>query len=109
MTPSVITVADFGLTRREPMRPRRMNSFCGTTEFLAPEMIKMNSASNCREYGKEIDIWAIGIMSYVVMSGEFPFFDESDSQIMSRIVQDGVVFENGWTRKSQLCTCSLDL
>ena len=103
MTPVVITVTDFGLARRVPSQPRRMNSFCGTIDFMAPEMIKRyDKGSNSQGYGKEIDIWAIGIMSYIIMSGEFPFIDETDEDVMKRIIRDGICFSNEWTRKTNL-------
>ena len=103
MTPVVITVTDFGVARREPCRPRRMNSFCGTIDFMAPEMInRYFKGSNSQGYGKEVDIWAIGIMLYIIMSGEFPFVDDTDENVMNRIIRDGIYFNNEWRKQTEL-------
>lgn len=106
MTPVVITLTDFGIARREPCRPRRMNTFCGTINFLAPEMITMNDKnSQNRGYGKEIDIWAVGIIAYTILSGELPFTEnstETEEEIMNRIVHNGIFFDGPWRRKSEL-------
>jgi serine/threonine protein kinase len=102
MTPVVITLTDFGLARREPCRPKRMDTFCGTIDFLAPEMIKMNDKTVYNQgYGKEIDIWAIGIIAFVVMSGKFPFKDDTEIEIMNRIVRDGIFFDRVWAEQSE--------
>lgn len=70
---------------------------------MAPEMIKGNEkCSNNHGYGKEVDIWAIGVMSYIIMSGEFPFFDTTDEDVMARIVRDGINFDNEWRTKTDL-------
>ena len=107
MTPAMIVITDFGLARREPIRPRRMNTICGTFPFFAPEMILMipkKKRSLNPGYGKEVDIWAIGIIAYAVMSGELPFFDETDEEdadILKRILREAIFFSTTW-RKSQL-------
>ena len=109
MTPVVITLTDFGLARKEPCPPARMSSFCGSLEFLAPEMVKMIPQIQIplnQGYGKEVDIWAIGIIAYAIMSGDLPFSEADEEanklQILSRIIHDDVCFGDVWSSKSKL-------
>jgi serine/threonine protein kinase len=82
-----------------------MDTFCGSLDFLAPEMVKIHKTPLKQGYGKEIDIWAIGIIAYALMSAEFPFSDANDKDkfvIMRRILDDGIYFSKVWSTKSKL-------
>ncbi|CAK0855232.1 unnamed protein product [Prorocentrum cordatum] len=66
-----VKISDFGLakiSRDFPRRLPRSHSICGSDFYLAPEVIKQE------EYGREIDIWAVGVITYVLLSGSLPFF-----------------------------------
>jgi serine/threonine protein kinase len=114
MTPVVITLTDFGSARHEPTLPRRMNTLCGTYDYIAPEMAKMvftDKRGLNKGYGKEIDIWAVGIIAYAIMSGELPFSDitaEPDLGILKRIVEHGVFFGAIWATKSDNGICPFE-
>lgn len=100
----MITLTDFGLARYDPVPPKRMTSFCGSIDFLAPEIVQ-NISNKHKEkgYGKEVDIWAIGVISYALMSGELPFSEsdsEEDRKIIRHIVHDGVHLGAAWQGKS---------
>ena len=43
---------------------------CGTPGYIAPEILKMD------KYGKECDFWSIGVLTFVLLSGSLPFYDE---------------------------------
>ena len=49
------------------------NTYCGTTEYMAPEMIDE------KKYGKEIDIWSLGILLYEMLHGHSPFKPDKPS------------------------------
>jgi len=89
-----IKISDFGLAKISKDFPRRLprsHSICGSDFYLAPEVIKQE------EYGREIDIWSIGVVSYVVLSGSLPFFHNVLHKLYRQIVERDLSFpEQAW-------------
>merc|ERR1712046_334701 len=74
-----------------PRRLPRSNSICGSDFYLAPEVIKQE------EYGREIDIWSAGVVSYVVLSGSLPFFHNVLHKLYRQIVERDLSFpDQAW-------------
>ncbi|KAK4419634.1 Calcium-dependent protein kinase [Sesamum alatum] len=57
----------------------------GSAYYIAPEVLK-------RRYGPEIDIWSIGVMLYILLSGVPPFWAESENGIFNAILRGHVDF-----------------
>jgi serine/threonine protein kinase len=72
---------------------------------MAPEMVRCWSnfehpGSTKKGYGKEIDIWGVGVIAYILMSGEFPFsLDDSESEdiVMQRILNYEMQIPFDWS------------
>lgn len=94
-----VKISDFGLARISrdyPHRLPRSHSICGSDFYLAPEVIKQE------EYGREIDIWALGVISYVLMSGSLPFFHNVLHKLYRQIVERDLSFpEAAWKNVSK--------
>jgi serine/threonine protein kinase len=75
-----IKIIDFGLAKI--MQDSVARSFLGTRGYLAPEMLQRHS------YDKAIDIWALGVIVFVLLCGCLPFDDDS-----SRLTSDSAVKE----------------
>ena len=59
---------------------QKLKIFCGTPSYMAPEITLK------KEYdGKAVDIWALGVLLYVMLTGVFPFKGISESDLNSRI------------------------
>jgi calcium/calmodulin-dependent protein kinase I len=89
-----IKISDFGLAKISKDYPRRLprsHSICGSDFYLAPEVIKQE------EYGRETDIWSVGVVSYVVLSGSLPFFHNVLHKLYRQIVERDLSFpEQAW-------------
>lgn len=66
-------ITDFGLSKTDHKDKDPTSTFCGTPEYLSPEMlIHRNRGTG---YGFEIDWWALGIVCFELLTGWPPFFD----------------------------------
>ncbi|XP_043934874.1 caM kinase-like vesicle-associated protein [Protopterus annectens] len=66
---SKIVISDFHLAKLEN---GLIKEPCGTPEYLAPEVVGR------QRYGRPVDCWAIGVIMYILLSGNPPFYDETD-------------------------------
>jgi len=66
----VIVLTDFG-TACNASKTERLSSGVGTKIFWPPEFFD-------RDYGHKVDVWAMGVIMYGLVSGRFPFRDEND-------------------------------
>lgn len=62
-----VKLIDFGFSTCIPVE-KRVRMFCGTPSYMAPEIVK--KIEYC---GPPVDIWATGVLFYVLLSGKFPF------------------------------------
>merc|ERR1719454_1118582 len=94
-----VKISDFGLAKISRDYPRtlpRSHSICGSDFYLAPEVIKQE------EYGREIDIWSIGVITYVLLSGSLPFFHNVLHKLYRQIVERDLSFpEQQWRNVSK--------
>lgn len=66
-----IKIIDFGFSGSTD---RLLNSFCGTAPYMAPEIV-----SHKLYDGKLTDIWAIGVILYLMLHGHFPFRSSNEN------------------------------
>lgn len=71
-----LKLGDFGLSKFSGRREQRMKTCCGTAGYLAPDVLR-------RSYGNQSDIWSLGVIVFVLLSGRMPFRIRSsiDSQV----------------------------
>ncbi|KAJ1779031.1 Serine/threonine-protein kinase [Coemansia sp. RSA 2523] len=92
-----IALCDFGLCKLNMGDNETTNTFCGTPEYLAPELLQG------RGYTKTVDWWTFGVLLYEMMTGLPPFYDENVNEMYRRILEDELVFpENMGNRAKSL-------
>jgi calcium/calmodulin-dependent protein kinase I len=94
-----IKISDFGLAKMSkdfPSRLPRSTSICGSDFYLAPEVVKQE------EYGREVDIWAVGVITYSLLSGCLPFHHPVLHKLYRQIMERDVSFpEQKWFKVSK--------
>eukprot|EP01129_Flabellula_baltica_P005092 TRINITY_DN1815_c0_g1_i2.p1 TRINITY_DN1815_c0_g1~~TRINITY_DN1815_c0_g1_i2.p1 ORF type:complete len:486 (-),score=99.69 TRINITY_DN1815_c0_g1_i2:42-1499(-) len=75
-----LCLIDFGLSKTGLSEGERTSTFCGSKEYIPPEMLEGKS------YGKEIDWWALGIVVYELIDGNPPFWDENEDKMFRDIL-----------------------
>jgi serine/threonine protein kinase len=70
-----LKLTDFGLVKESMVTDSKTSSFCGTPEYLAPEVIA-GDKKNPSRYGKDVDWWALGILMFEMLTGRSPFFHD---------------------------------
>ena len=80
-----IKIIDYGLAKMLS-DDQETTSFCGTPEYLAPEMVSQSG------HDKAVDWWALGILIYEMIIGVTPFFNKNRNMLMMKIQQAKVVF-----------------
>lgn len=78
-----VKLCDFGFTREYEGTARHLQTFCGTTCYAAPEMLKAEKYA-----GEKVDVWSLGVILYALLTGELPFDDDDDSVTRSKILTD---------------------
>jgi serine/threonine protein kinase len=80
-----IKVADFGLSK-ENVTENDVKSFCGTPEYLAPEVIQRQT------YGKAVDWWSFGTLLYEFITGLPPYYDRNRQDMYKKILRAPLKF-----------------
>lgn len=76
---AVVKLADFGLAIEVMGDQQAWFGFAGTPGYLSPEVLKKEP------YGRAVDIWACGVILYILLVGYPPFWDEDQHRLYSQI------------------------
>uniref|UniRef100_A0A8C0G598 Serine/threonine-protein kinase N3 n=1 Tax=Chelonoidis abingdonii TaxID=106734 RepID=A0A8C0G598_CHEAB len=79
-----VKIADFGLCKEGMGFGDRTNTFCGTPEFLAPEVLTDTS------YTRVVDWWGLGVLIFEMLVGESPFPGDNEEEVFDSIVNEEV-------------------
>ncbi|XP_070177306.1 serine/threonine-protein kinase N2-like isoform X1 [Littorina saxatilis] len=79
-----LKIADFGLCKECMGYGDRTSTFCGTPEFLAPEVLTETS------YTRAVDWWGLGVLIYEMLVGESPFPGDDEEEVFDSIVNEEV-------------------
>nr|AAD22633.1 protein kinase C [Sporothrix schenckii] len=77
-----IKIADYGLCKEDMWYGSTTSTFCGTPEFMAPEILLD------KKYGRAVDWWAFGVLIYQMLLQQSPFRGEDEDEIYDAILGD---------------------
>eukprot|EP00040_Diaphanoeca_grandis_P040662 m.262012 g.262012 ORF g.262012 m.262012 type:complete len:967 (-) comp44104_c0_seq1:306-3206(-) len=85
-----VKLTDFGLSKDGMESTHTTSTFCGTPEYLAPEILRSSP------YSKSVDFWALGVVAYRLLVGKYPFKAQTESleneELFEIILGGNVVF-----------------
>lgn len=86
--PVMVKITDFGLAKISNTGTF-MKTFCGTLAYVAPEVLDNSAfqANNMDKYSSLVDMWSLGCLVYVILTGHLPFSGQSQEQLYKQIRQ----------------------
>lgn len=84
--PVLVKITDFGLAKVQG-NGSFMKTFCGTLAYVAPEVIGGKGETNeeRNEYSSLVDMWSMGCLVYVILTGHLPFSGSTQEQLYKQI------------------------
>ncbi|XP_061550328.1 calcium/calmodulin-dependent protein kinase type 1G-like isoform X2 [Phycodurus eques] len=82
---SKIMISDFGLSKM--LDKDVMSTACGTPGYVAPEVLAQ------KPYSKAVDCWSIGVITYILLCGYPPFYEDSETRLFSKITEAQYEFD----------------
>jgi len=79
-----IKITDFGLCKEEIAFGTTTTTFCGTPEYLAPEVLEDN------DYGRAVDWWGVGVVMYEMLCGHLPFYNRNHEVLFELILKEEI-------------------
>lgn len=83
-----VKITDFGLSKRDIRKRDKSFSFCGSPEYMSPEMLQGQG------HGREVDFYSLGALLYEMLTGLPPFYDSNRSKMYKNILQNELFIPN---------------
>jgi calcium/calmodulin-dependent protein kinase I len=85
-----LKIADFGFaTKVDPKSPHQLTRVVGTPGYMSPEVLTPGTG-----YGLEVDVWALGVIAYILFCGYAPFQHDDDTALREMIKRGTFKFED---------------
>jgi len=81
-----IKIADYGLCKENMDAYSTTNTFCGTPDFLAPEILRS------RPYTRAVDWWTFGVLLYEMLTRSTPFKGKNEKELYKNIIESQPIY-----------------
>jgi p70 ribosomal S6 kinase len=81
-----VVLTDFGLSKESLYGDATTHTFCGTVEYMAPEILQKTG------HGKSVDWWSLGTLAYDMLTGAPPFCAENRKRTIDKILRAKLAF-----------------
>jgi len=81
-----VMITDFGLCKEDVSETGTTHTFCGSPEYLAPEILRGDG------YGKAVDWWSLGTLIYEMLVGLPPFYSQNVNLMYEKILKSELKF-----------------
>lgn len=92
-----LALTDFGLSKQNIDATGGATTFCGTAEYIAPELLRG------QKYGAAVDWWSFGILLFEMMHGRTPFYDKNRKLMFYRIINTEPSFPSTFSPEAVDC------
>lgn len=84
-----VKLADFGFAARTDtkLNEYQLTTACGTPGYVAPEIVRG------LKYGKEVDMWSLGVIAFILLGGYPPFHDDDQDELFRLIISGKYTFD----------------
>lgn len=105
-----VKICDFGVSKHLHNEDSKASECCGTPAYMAPEVIiagqsndkkKKKKVKEAKPYGKECDIWSLGVVLYTMLYGQLPFRGVSTREIKDRVLAGKFALKNPVSKAGQ--------
>ncbi|XP_040004271.1 protein kinase C theta type isoform X2 [Xiphias gladius] len=90
-----IKIADFGMCKENMQDDLRTSTFCGTPDYIAPEILLG------QKYSSSVDWWSFGVLLYEMLIGQSPFHGRDEEELFQSIRTDNPVYPRWLTKDAK--------
>ncbi|CAG9319496.1 unnamed protein product [Blepharisma stoltei] len=83
-----IRITDFGLSKQGILPNGSTNSFCGSPEYMSPEVLRSQG------HGRAVDYYSLGALLFEMLTGLPPFYDSNRSKMYFKVLNEMLVLPN---------------
>lgn len=83
-------IIDFGFATMSSQMNKKTFLYCGTPNYMAPEIVRRE-----RYPGESADVWAAGVLLFMMLTGKFPFGSSKEQQVFEKIIKNQVEYPEG--------------